>query len=205
MKYSDKEPLFCDNHLLVANKPAGTSTQPHFEEEMKEWVKTRFKKEGAVFLHALHRLDRPVKGLVLFARTSKALSRMNEQMRSGLIQRTYFAEVEGVLAQSEGALEHFLVHGSHRALVSDRSNPEAKFARLTYRVVERSREKTGVLIELQTGRYHQIRAQFAAFGHPILGDDLYGAKKAEKVSLSCQRLAFLHPVTKEEVVVEILR
>jgi 23S rRNA pseudouridine1911/1915/1917 synthase len=204
MKYSDNDPLYCDNHLLVMNKPAGMSTQPHFEEAAKEWVKAHFKKEGAVFLHPIHRLDRPVNGLVLFARTSKALSRLNEQMREGKIQRTYEAEVEGCLPQSEGALEHYLVHGSHRALLSDASDSEAKSARLTYRVVQRGSSSTKILIELQTGRYHQIRAQFAAIGHPVLGDQLYGAKRpAEKISLRCQKLAFLHPTTKEQVVVEI--
>ena len=202
MKYSDREPLFYDNHLLVANKPAGVSTQPHFEEEMKLWVKERYQKAGAVFLHAIHRLDRPVSGLVLFARTSKALSRMNEQMRAGTIRRTYIAEVEGSLPQAEGVLEHYLLHGDRKAVLSDASHREAKCARLTYRVIGRTHQTSRVEIDLQTGRYHQIRAQFAAIGFPVVGDELYGAARADRLLLSCQKLVFLHPVTQKEVGVE---
>lgn len=204
MKSSDSV-IYCDNHLLVANKPAGWLTQPDdtesidLENQMKEWIKNEFHKQGAVFLHVVHRIDRPVSGLVLFARTSKALSRLNEQIRSGTIRRIYIAEVEGILPHKEGELEHYLVHGDHRAVVS--SQKDAKLAQLFYRVEEFKEHSTRVAIELKTGRYHQIRAQFAAIGHPVAGDIKYGAKRGDgkTIHLHSAALIFTHPVTKEEL------
>src|SRR3990167_9450967 len=128
--------IHCDNHILVVNKPAGMSTQPHApgEENLldlaKEWVKESYQKPGKVFLEPIHRLDKPVSGLVLFSRTSKALSRLQELMRQRQIRKTYFAVLEGSLPQAEGTLEHFLVHDAHRARVVGTSHPEGKRARL---------------------------------------------------------------------------
>lgn len=189
--------LYSDNHLLVANKPSGMPTQPDFEEVMKAWVKQKYSKPGAVFLHAAHRLDKPVSGLVLFARTGKALSRLNEMMRKGEIRRIYLADVEGELTEKEGRLEHYLRHGSHAAIVSSKDDPEAKRASLTYQVERVQNGRSLVRIELETGRYHQIRAQFAAIGHPIVGDERYGARKASAIHLHCARLSLIHPVSKE--------
>ncbi len=205
MKSSDSEIVFCDNHLLVAAKPAGLLTQPDdtgsdsLEAFCKEWVKKEYHKPGNVFLHAIHRLDKPVSGLVLFARTSKALSRLNEQSRNQEIQRIYIAEVEGILSLKEGRLDHYLIHGDHRAIVAKASEKEAKHARLTYKVLESKAHSTVVSIELETGRYHQIRAQFSASGHPVVGDDRYGAKTGDSqaMRLHCSQLSFEHPVTKE--------
>jgi 23S rRNA pseudouridine1911/1915/1917 synthase len=209
MKSSDNEVLFCDNHLLIANKPAGLLTQPDdtgadsLERRMKAWVKENFKKPGNVFLHAIHRLDRPVSGLVLFARTSKALSRLNELLRNQEIQRVYTAEVEGVFPTREGRLDHYLVHGNHKAIVMSPSNPEAKHARLEFQVIEFLQRSTLVSVQLETGRYHQIRAQFGAAGHPIVGDRKYGAKtESEAICLHCSKIAFQHPVTKEMIEVQ---
>lgn len=205
MKSSDNV-LYVDNHLVLANKPAGLLTQPDeshapdLEGQLKAWVKEEYQKPGAVFLHAVHRLDKPVSGLVLFARTSKALSRLNEQVREGKIRRFYLAEVEGIVDKSQGRLEHFLRHGSHSAILSRKEDPEAKLAILSYSVEERGEATTRLLIELYTGRYHQIRAQCAAIGHPIVGDHRYGAKsKGTTIHLHCRKLLFAHPVTKEEL------
>ena len=207
--FDNEEPkiIYCDNHVLVALKPAGWLTQPDggdrpsLEEFCKEWVKKEYHKPGAVFLHAIHRLDRPVLGLVLFARTSKALSRLNVAVRSQDIQRTYAAEVEGIPQEKMGRLEHFLIHEEHRAVVSDRGEPAAKRAVLTYEVKEIKERTTSLTIYLETGRYHQIRAQLAAIGHPIVGDRKYGAKSGngEKICLYCIELVFTHPVTKERL------
>jgi len=210
MKSSDIEISFCDNHLLVANKPPGLLTQPDdtkadsLESLAKEWVKREYQKRGSVFLHAIHRLDRPVSGLVLFARTSKALSRLNEQSRNQEIQRIYLAEVEGILPEKEGRLDHYLIHGDHRSLVGQATDPEAKHARLIYRVSRFNPHTTLVSIELETGRYHQVRAQFSAIGHPIIGDKRYGAKSGdgEEIRLHCAKLALAHPVTKEVLAFE---
>lgn len=203
--YDNAEILYCDNHLLVAAKPCGMLTQPDasvsesLETFAKSWLQKEYEKTGNVFLHAIHRLDRPVSGLVLFARTSKALSRLNEQSRLQAVQRWYLAEVEGVLSKKEGRLDHYLVHGDHRAIVVKQDDQGAKHARLTYRIRKLKIHTTFVEVELETGRYHQIRAQFSAIGHPIVGDVRYGSKSCieEQIHLHCERLSFCHPVTKE--------
>jgi 23S rRNA pseudouridine1911/1915/1917 synthase len=207
MKSSDKEEalevIFCDNHLLVAVKPAGLLTQPDesgkpsLEERAKSWIKKEFKKPGNVFLHCIHRLDKPVSGLVLFARTSKALSRLNEQSRNLEIQRMYLAEVEGILSQKEGRLDHYLIHGDHSAIVAKEGDRDAKHARLTYTTLRFLPHSTLVSIELETGRYHQIRAQFSAIGHPVVGDGRYGAKALPIIHLHSAKLSLQHPVTQE--------
>jgi len=201
---SDADIIFSDNHLLIASKPAGLLTQPDdtdapsLELIAKAWVKAEFNKPGNVFLHCIHRLDKPVSGLVLFARTSKALSRLNEQMRDQKIQRTYIAEVEGILSKKEGKLDHYLIHGDRKAILAKSTDPEAKHARLTYQVIRHLEHSTLVSIELETGRYHQIRAQFSASGHPVVGDGKYGARtKQEEIHLHCAKMAFEHPITKE--------
>src|SRR5579872_3031567 len=161
-KEETPEIVFCDNHLLVAVKPPGLLTQPDesgndsLEQFAKEWVKKEFQKPGNVFLHSIHRLDKPVSGLVLFARTSKALSRLNENSRNQEIQRTYVAEVEGILPQKEGRLDHYLIHGDHKAIIGKEGDPNAKHARLTYATIRFLEHSTLITIELETGRYHQI-------------------------------------------------
>ncbi len=207
MKSSDNEIeiIFCDNHILVANKPCGLLTQPDeigsdsLEAFAKAWVKREFKKPGNVFLHAIHRLDKPVSGLVLFARTSKALSRLNELSRLMGIQRTYVAEVEGILPQKVGKLDHYLIHGEHRALIGNKSDRDAKHARLYFQVKHFAEHSTFVDIDLETGRYHQIRAQFSAIGHPVVGDRRYGSRlgDGQSIHLHCAELQFSHPVTQE--------
>ncbi|NGX39582.1 MAG: Ribosomal large subunit pseudouridine synthase C [Chlamydiae bacterium] len=190
------EPIHCDNHVLVLNKPPGIATQPDFHEQAKAWVKKAFNKPGAVFLEPVHRLDKPVGGLVLFARTSKALSRLNEAMRERQVHKIYHAIVEGKL-EGSGRLKHTLLHGDHRAIV----DPSGKEALLDYRVLETGEDQTLVEIELLTGRYHQIRAQFAAIGHPIVGDQKYGSRsKKDAIYLAHVKLSFPHPTTKEMLV-----
>lgn len=207
MEEMQPEIIYSDNHVLVASKPSGWLTQPDqsrspsLEGFAKEWVKSEYKKPGEVFLHAVHRLDKPVSGLVLFARTSKALSRLNEQSRAQEIERIYWAEVEGILAHREARLKHYLIHGEHRAHVGKQTDKEAKLAVLHYVVEEFNAHSTFVSIELETGRYHQIRAQFSAIGHPILGDTRYGSKHktTEGIHLHSWQLFFQHPVTAEEL------
>jgi 23S rRNA pseudouridine1911/1915/1917 synthase len=206
MKFSDSaEIIFSDNHILIAYKPAGLLTQPddsgeeNLEKFVKSWVKKEYHKEGEVFLHCIHRLDRPVSGIVIFARTSKALSRLNEQSRAMEIQRIYEAEVEGVLPQKMGRLDHYLIHGDHRAIISKEGSEGAKHARLTYEVLHYMPHSTLVRVELETGRYHQIRAQFGAINHPIRNDKKYGSKSGDgsAIYLHCAKVSFAHPVTKE--------
>jgi len=208
--FGNEDIVFCDNHLVIAEKPAGLLTQPDasgtpsLEGFVKQWVKKEYNKPGDAFIHCIHRLDRPVSGLVLFARTSKALSRLNEQSRQMEIQRIYVAEVEGILPVKEGKLDHYLIHGDHKALVGKEEDPEAKHARLTYQVLHFLAHTTLVRIELETGRYHQIRAQFGAISHPLVGDKKYGARTGDMntIHLHCAKLSFEHPVTKEVLIFE---
>ncbi len=196
--------LFFDNHILVVFKPAGLATQPsvgneaNLEDWAKKWLKAEIKKDGNVFLVPIHRLDKPVSGLVLFARSSKALSRLNEMMRERKISKRYHAEIEGKLPIDEGTLEHYLVHDKFMARVADAKEPEAKRAFLSYRTLWPQM----IEVELETGRYHQIRAQFAAIGCPIVGDSKYGSKKNfpdQMIALQHVQLDFLHPVTKAQL------
>lgn len=203
---SDIEILYHDNHQLVINKPAGLLTQPSGTDKesaealAKQWVKEQFQKPGNVFLEAVHRIDKPVSGIVLFARTSKALSRLQESMRDKHSKKTYFALVEGIVKNSSGTLEHYLVHDDFQAKVVNSKTTNAKLARLHYKVVKTQNAQTLLEIVLETGRYHQIRVQLAAIGHPIVGDAKYGSKTAfapGAIALHHFRLEMPHPITGE--------
>lgn len=198
------EVLFCDNHLLVLNKPAGLLTQPNhttdpsLEQWGKVWVKEKFSKPGNVFLHAVHRIDRSVSGIVLFARSSKALSRLHAAQREGLLRKSYLALVEGSPPQEEGSLEHYLVHDSFRAKVTSPGNLEGKKCILKYRALKKTRGYTLLSLLLLSGRYHQIRAQLGAIGCPILGDQKYGSNSPfDMLTLHHGHLAIPHPITQE--------
>lgn len=200
-------PLYEDNHLLIVNKVAGLLTQPSGQEgaaslegQCKQWIKERDGKKGNVYLHALHRLDRPASGIVLFAKSSKALSRLNNTLRQGSFGKHYLAIIEGEPPSSSGTIEHLLAHGSHRAIVTS----EGKRACLHYQVKESAAGLTLVEITLETGRYHQIRAQLSAIGCPIVGDGKYGATKtSEVIALQHHRLTFPHPVTTSPITVQL--
>lgn len=206
------EVLYVDNHLLVVNKPAGIATQPSptseesLELDCKHWIKERYQKPGNVFLHPIHRLDKPVSGIVLFARTSKALSRLNASMRQREMQKVYIAHVEGILTPLEGMLEHYLTHGDHYAHLSSPTSKEAKRACLNY-VVKEHRDSTSIVeISLETGRYHQIRAQMAAIGHPVIGDVKYGSTRQMPegtIALSHKNFSFPHPVSRDRLTFSI--
>ena len=194
--------LFEDNHLLAVFKPAGWLTQPtpketeSLETWAKDFIKKRDEKPGNVYLHAVHRLDKPVSGIVLFAKTSKALSRLNETLRGKKWEKIYFAEVEGELPDEEGVLENRLSHGDHEAI----EDPKGKLCRLQY-----TKRQNGVEIKLETGRYHQIRAQLALAGCPIKGDVKYGGRPLAhgEIKLSHVRLSFPHPVSKDIIAINI--
>lgn len=191
--------IYLDNHLFAACKPAGMVTQGAFDILAKQWLKSELNKPGAVFLEPVHRIDKCTGGLVLFARTSKALSRLHAMMRAHEIQKTYLACVEKCPPEQEGTLEHYLVHDRLRARVVSPSQRGAKRALLSYRVLLRPH-----LLEilLHTGRYHQIRAQLAAIGCPVCGDTAYGgqARAGGSIALFAAQMALTHPVTHEELV-----
>ena len=166
---------------MALNKPAPMLTQPaqpgveNLEDLAKAYLKERFAKPGHVFLHPIHRLDKQVEGIVLFARTSKALSRLQKEMRERKISRSYIAIVEGEVEMEEKTLENYLIHDSHRSTLAKKEQKGAKLATLSYRVLQKEEGRTHLKIDLVTGRYHQIRAQLSLIGHPILGDEKYGS------------------------------
>lgn len=199
--------LFEDNHLLVLEKPAGLLTiaggtdEDNLQDQGKEYLKISKNKPGNVFLEPVHRIDRPVSGIVLFAKTSKALSRLMAAMREGKYEKIYRAKVENSFDTLEGQLVHYLTHDDYHAQVVPKNHPQGKQARLSYRVLENGPQPL-VEIVLETGRYHQIRAQMAAIGHPIVGDTRYGSKTPlSRISLHHSRLSFTHPVTGAPVIV----
>jgi len=205
------EVLYEDNHLLVVNKPAGLLTQPSgtdqdsLESLCKAYLKAKYQKPGQVFLHAIHRLDKPVSGIVVFARTSKALSRLQESMKGKHFKKVYEALVENIPKPLEGSLEHYLIHDEHRAIVAEASNSEAKHARLHYRVKEKRGSQALVEVELETGRYHQIRVQLAAIGCPVVGDTKYGSKHSlpdKTIALHHSLMEIPHPTTGETLVIK---
>ena len=202
--------LFEDNHLLAINKLASEIVQgdktgdPTLPDAIKAYLKERDHKPGNVFCGVIHRLDRPTSGLVLFAKTSKALERMNTQFREKEIEKTYLALVEGTL-EGKGTLVNHLKKNEkqNKSYVVDQSM--GKEARLRYEVIQAFNHYSLVRITLETGRHHQIRCQFAHLGFPIKGDLKYGAKRSNKdgsIGLHASTLSFNHPTTKERIWIE---
>ena len=203
------EVLYEDNHCLVVNKPAGTLVQSDrtgdrsLLEQGKIWVKQHYGKPGEVFLGAVHRIDRPVSGIVLMARTSKALSRLAAAFRDHRVEKTYRAILEHPPEVLEGRLEHHLLKDpkSNTTHIVPHDMKGARHAVLRYRVVQRVAAGTLVEIYPDSGRPHQIRVQMATVGGAIVGDLRYGAKTAlgEKIALHASQLDFPHP-TKQEII-----
>ena len=203
--------LFADNHLLAVNKPAGLLTQDsgtglrNLEDWAREWVRVDKGKPGAVFLNAVHRIDKAVSGVVLFARTSKALSRLNEDIRKRNCKKIYHTWVEGIPPKSSDTLVHWLSHEHHRAELRREGATGAQRAVLCYRTLKQEGKLTLLEVDLETGRYHQIRAQFSALGNPIAGDEKYGAKtlsKGKDIALHHRQLEVTHPTLKEPVIIK---
>ena len=204
--------LYEDNHLIVVNKHPGDLVQPDpsgssaLENEIKAFIKARDSKPGEVFLGVIHRLDRPVSGAVAFAKTSKALVRMNEMLKQRELHKTYWAVTERCPAPEAGELRHFIARDprTNKSYASARSSPTAKEARLSYRTLGGSTNYFLVEIELHTGRHHQIRCQLSGIGCPIRGDLKYGAARSLKgggISLHARKLEFVHPVRKEPLTI----
>ncbi len=204
--------LYLDNHLIAVRKPAGVLIQPDksgeisLMDQVKDWIKTEYKKPGKVFLGLVHRLDRPVSGVVVFARTSKGASRLSEQFRKKTTKKIYRALVEGTPQPQQACLTHYLrKEKSLKATVFPRATPNAKEAKLDYEVIETLQNTSLLDIHLHTGRFHQIRAQLAFIGHPIVGDKKYGAHSAlaeGQIALYAHRLVFNHPTSKEEIIID---
>ena len=203
------EVLYEDNHIIAVNKTCSEIVQGDktgdtpLSEIVKAYIKEKYNKPGEVFLGVTHRLDRPTSGVVLFARTSKALTRLNAMFQSHeQIQKTYWAIVQGCPKQSEGRLENWLIRNEEQNksyIVKPNAN-NAKKAILCYRTLVRGENYTLLEVNLETGRHHQIRCQLAAIGCPIKGDLKYGAKRSNPdggISLHARQIAFIHPVSKQ--------
>ncbi len=198
--------IYEDNHLLALYKPSGLLVQADQTKDIsllelaKQWIKARYNKPGHVFLGMVHRLDRPVAGVVLFCRTSKAAARISDQFREKTVKKRYLAVVEGVMKQSSGTLEHYLERTqTATSRIVPGKTAAGRAARLYYRVLDADESSTLVSIDLETGRHHQIRAQFAHIGFPVMGDLRYGASAPmpdKQISLFAQSLSVLHPVSK---------
>ena len=213
MNQKSPEILYEDNHLLIVNKGVSDIVQEDrtgdisLEMQIKEYIKERDMKPGNVFLGVVHRIDRPVSGVVVFAKTGKALARMNEMFQSREIKKIYWAIVKEKPEKDEDLLEHFISRNSrkNKAYIHVREVNDSKPASLTYKLIARSDNYYLLEIELHTGRHHQIRAQLAHIGCPIKGDLKYGFPRSNKnggISLHSRSIKFIHPVKKEEVFVE---
>lgn len=205
--------VYEDNHIIIVNKESGEIVQGDktgdipLSETVKAYIKEKYAKPGAVFLGVVHRLDRPVSGLVVFARTSKALSRLNDMFRNGEVHKTYWAIVQQRPDHEEGTLENWLVRNEkqNKSYAYQREVPNSKKAILKYRMIGQSERYYLLEVNLLTGRHHQIRCQLAAMGCPIKGDLKYGAKRSNpdgSISLLAHRVEFIHPVSKQHIVVE---
>lgn len=205
--------VYEDNHIIIVYKESGEIVQGDktgdtpLAETVKAYIKEKYAKPGAVFLGVVHRLDRPVCGLVVFARTSKALSRLNDMFRKGEVHKTYWALVQNQPALPEGTLEHWLTRNEkqNKSYAYPREVPGSKKAILKYRLIGQSERYFLLEINLLTGRHHQIRCQLSAMGCPIKGDLKYGSKRSNadgSISLLSHRIDFIHPVSKEYIVVE---
>jgi 23S rRNA pseudouridine1911/1915/1917 synthase len=215
------EVVYEDNHIIIVNKQSGeivqgdkTGDRP-LSDLVKDYIKEKYQKPGAVFLGVAHRLDRPVSGLVVFARTSKALTRLNKMFAEGEVHKTYWAivkrgessEVRNERNDEWHTLEHWLVRNEkqNKSYAYDHERPNAKKAILKYRALSHSDNYTLLEVNLMTGRHHQIRCQLAAMGCPIKGDLKYGAPRSNpdgSISLMARRVEFIHPVSKSPIVVE---
>lgn len=208
--FSKEDILYEDNHLLVVNKHSGDLVQsdPSGDAALEDWVKAYIKvrdqKPGDVFLGVVHRIDRPVSGVVLFAKTSKALTRLNQMIRDGLIEKHYWAITEQRPTQERATLVHYILRDakSNRSRALESPKGDAKLSRLNYEIKAASARYTLLDVELLTGRHHQIRAQLSKIGCPIKGDLKYGAKRSNPdggISLHSRSMAFEHPVRKEPI------
>lgn len=209
--------VYEDNHIIVVYKESGEIVQGDktgdtpLSETVKAYIKEKYQKPGAVFLGVVHRLDRPVSGLVVFARTSKALSRLNEMFRKGEVHKTYWALVQPsgnpVTSNTFVTATHWLTRNEkqNKSYAYDREVPGSKKAVLRYRTIGQTERYQLVEVELLTGRHHQIRCQLSTLGMPIRGDLKYGAKRSNpdgSISLLSHHVEFIHPVSKQKIALD---
>ena len=200
--------VYEDNHIIIVNKTASEIVQGDktgdvpLSETVKQYLKEKYHKPGNVFIGVTHRLDRPVSGLVVFAKTSKALSRLNEMFKNSEVKKTYWAIVKQTPPETEGELVNYLVRNEkqNKSYAYDTERPGSKKAVLHYRLIARSDNYSLLEVDLKTGRHHQLRCQLAKMGCPIKGDLKYGFPRSNpdgSICLHARRVRFVHPVSKE--------
>ena len=205
--------IYEDNHIIVVSKTASEIVQGDktvytpLSELVKHYLKEKYNKPGNVFIGVTHRLDRPVSGLVVFAKTSKALARLNEMFKNGDVHKTYWAIVKNCPQETEATLEHYLVRNEkqNKSYAYNREKPGAKKAILHYKLIGHSENYFLLEVDLKTGRHHQIRCQLAKIGCPIKGDLKYGFPRSNpdgSICLHARRVSFIHPVSKELIELE---
>lgn len=198
------EILYEDNHIIVVYKPANILSQGDITGDkdmltlVKEYIKEKYQKPGNVYVGLVHRLDRPVQGVMVFAKTSKAAARLTKQIQNHEFQKRYLAIINGVLKEKKGELCDYLekLENGNTAVVDE---SRGKKSILRYEVLEEIGHTSLVRIELVTGRHHQIRVQFASRGYPLVGDQRYGLEDKKQICLCSYHLSFLHPITKERL------
>ncbi len=207
------EVVYEDNHIIIINKVSGEIVQPDqtgdesLKETLQAWLKEKYAKPGNVFVGVVHRLDRPVGGLVVFAKTSKALGRLNQMFSTGNVHKTYWAIVKNAPIEPEATLENWLVRNQfkNRSYAYNHEVPSSKHALLHYRVIGRTDNYSLLEVHLMTGRHHQIRCQLAHINCPIKGDLKYGAPRSNpdgSISLLARRVEFEHPVSHKNICIE---
>ena len=205
--------VYEDNHIIVVNKTASEIVQGDktgdtpLSETVKQYLKEKYNKPGNVFVGVTHRLDRPVSGLVVFAKTSKALTRLNDMFRKGEVKKTYWAIVKNRPQELEGELVHWLVRNEkqNKSYAYNKEVKDSKQAILRYKLIGHSQNYYLLEVDLQTGRHHQIRCQLAKMGCPIKGDLKYGAPRSNpdgSICLHARKVSFIHPVSKELIEIE---
>ncbi len=202
--------LYEDNHLIAVNKPAGRLVQgdytgdPPISEDVKKYIKEKYQKLGNVFLGVIHRLDRPTSGIVIFAKTSKSLARMNQLFKEQKVKKIYWAVVKKLPEPTSGTIKSFTLKDKVRlkALVFDHQRKNAKESLLDYECIGQSESYFLLKIIPHTGRYHQIRSQLSHIGSPIKGDIKYGSKRTNPhggIHLHAREIEFIHPISKEHI------
>lgn len=206
----EMEILYEDNHIIIVNKSPReivqgdkTGDKP-LVDMVKDYLKEKYHKPGNVFCGVVHRLDRPTSGIVVFAKTSKALARLNEMFKKGEVDKTYWAIVKDLPPQDEGTLVHFLIKNqkNNKSVAYDTEKLRSKKAVLHYKLIGRSQRYYLLEVKLETGRHHQIRCQLAKIGLPIRGDLKYGAQRSNpdgSISLHARNISFVHPVSKKMI------
>lgn len=210
MKYNFSEMvLYEDNHLLVVHKPTNLLSQEDNTKDLdlvnlaKGFLKVKYNKPGNVYVGLVHRLDRMTEGIIVLAKTSKAASRLSEQIRNQEWVKEYVAVVEGEVNETK-KLTHYLTHVDNTKKMTESKYGEGQKAELYFNTLVRNSKYSVVNVKLITGRHHQIRVQFSLFGHPLVGDVLYGTGRKHDLMLCCHKLTIKHPITNEEMTFKIL-